>query len=341
MKKVLTILVPVYNTEKYLKRCLDSILLKEILNDIDVILVNDGSKDSSVEILKQYEKEYPDVVTVVDKENGGHGSTVNKGIELAKTKYFRVLDSDDWVNCEDFILFVKRLKKEDADLVVTNYRQEHIYNSSSIFLPYKNLKENKVYDFNKFDLKILNGEYFVMATSTYKLSVLKNSKVKLMEKTFYVDMIYNIVPIPKVKNFVFYDLDIYRYFIGRKDQSMNLQSFVRNQDHHERVMKYLIEYYTKEYIKLSENKKDYIFMILRYMLNTHYTIYCIYDKNHRQAYKKIKVFDAYLKETNIKLYNGMNDISYIKGNRKCKFIFVRINGKLFKKILVFASRVFK
>lgn len=106
--KVLTILVPVYNTEKYISRCLDSILLKEILDDIEIITVSDGSKDNSAEIIKKYQKKYPDTVILIEKENGGHGSTINVGIKKATGKYFRVLDSDDWVNSIDFIKFVKR-----------------------------------------------------------------------------------------------------------------------------------------------------------------------------------------------------------------------------------------
>ena len=125
--KVLTLVIPVYNTEKYVKRCLDSILIEDVLEDIEVITVNDGSKDGSVEILRRYEKMYPNSVVVIDKENGGHGSTVNAGLEKATGKYFRVIDSDDWVNSHDFVTFVNKLKNEDADLVVTNYRKELEY----------------------------------------------------------------------------------------------------------------------------------------------------------------------------------------------------------------------
>ena len=106
--KVLTVLIPVYNTEKYIKRCLDSLLVPETLNDIEVIVVNDGSKDHSVEIVKTYVEKYPQTVVLIDKENGGHGSTINAGLKAAKGKYFRVLDSDDWFNTIEFVKFVKR-----------------------------------------------------------------------------------------------------------------------------------------------------------------------------------------------------------------------------------------
>jgi len=335
MQKVLTILIPVYNTEKYIKRCLDSILLNEVLDDIEVLTVSDGSKDNSVNIIKEYIKKYPNTLKLIEKENGGHGSTINKGIEVATGKYFKVLDSDDWFNSIDFVKFVKRLKNENADLVVTNYCQEHVYSQSEVIYKYKDLKDEKVYIFDKFDLNLLNYEYFVMATSTYKLDVLKNSELHLLEKTFYVDMQYNIEPIININTFVYYDLDIYRYYIGRKDQSVNTASFVKNQDHHERVMKHLIEYYTNYQNNYSEVKKKYVEMILLYMLYTHYTIYLSYDKNHKKSYKKIKKFDKWFKEKNTELYMKVNTYGIIKFYRKIKFIYI---NKYLKKILLILKK---
>ena len=270
--KALTILIPVYNTEKYIKRCLDSLIVSEIMDDIEILVVNDGGKDHSVEIIQKYVDSYPETVRLIDKGNGGHGSTINAGIKEAKGKYFRVLDSDDWFNSTDFVKFVNRLKSEDADLVVCDYRKEHTYNSKSEYFVYKNLEDRKCYCFDDIDLKILEGEYFVMATSTYKTEILRTSGLKMLEKTFYVDMQYNVVPMTKVETFTYYHLDIYRYFIGRKEQSMNMDNFVRNQEHHKKMIKWLIEYYTHISSKLSSNKREYIEIILTYTLNTHYSI---------------------------------------------------------------------
>ena len=108
--KVLTIIVPVYNTEKYIKRCLDSLDNKETNPKVEVLIVSDGSKDNSIKIAKEYEKKEPNTFKVIEKENGGHGSTINKGLELATGKYFRVLDSDDWVDNKNFIEYVKDLE---------------------------------------------------------------------------------------------------------------------------------------------------------------------------------------------------------------------------------------
>lgn len=337
--KVLTILVPVYNTEKYIKRCLDSVLLKDVVDDIEVLVVSDGSKDGSVEIAKKYEQKYPGTLKVIEKENGGHGSTINKGLELASGRYFRVLDSDDWFNGIDFVEFIKRLKNEDADLVVCNYRKEFVYDSSSQYLKYEKLEENKIYDFKEFDLDILKGEYFVMATSTYKTEILRKSGLRLLEKTFYVDMQFNVVPMTVVETFAYYDLDIYRYFIGRPDQSMNMNNFVRNHEHHKKMIKWLIEYYTSKMEELNQNQKKYIEMILIYTLYTHYSIYCVYDTNHKRAYKEIVDFDNYLLSVNKELYEKLNCMGDVRNNRKTNFIAIRYNGKLWKKIMILGKRL--
>lgn len=315
--KLLTIVVPVYNTEKYIKRCLDSLDNKEINDLIEVLIVSDGSKDNSINIAKEYMKKLPNTFKIIEKENGGHGSTINKGLELATGKYFRVLDSDDWVDNNNFVEFVKKLEELDVDLVVTDYSKEFVYEGKSEKIVYKDLKPNKIYDFDNFDLKILNGEYFVMATSTYKTEVLRKSNLKLMEKTFYVDMQYNVVPILYVNTFTYLSLDIYRYFIGRIEQSVNTSSFVKNHLNHDKVVKFLIDYYT-DIKEISDVKKEYIRIILKYILFTHYSIYCLYFKNKKEGYKLVKNFDKYLYNKNKELYD-ISDISYIKVYRKLKF----------------------
>lgn len=340
--KILSIAVPVYNTEKYLERCIDSMIVNGILEDIEIILVNDGSRDNSISIMNKYKKKYPKTIIVIDKENGGHGSTINAALKVATGKYFRVLDSDDWFDSSNFLKFVKKLKSEDVDLVITNYKKEFIYSGTSVEVNWKDLKEDKVYNFNTFDLDILNKEYFVMANSTYKLEVLKNSGLELMEKTFYVDMQYNVMPIICLKNFKFWEMDIYRYFIGRPDQSMNLQNFVRNRKNHEKVMKFLIQYYLENKKNYAKNQKEYVKQIIFYMLTTHYYIYCVYaKKDKKQMYKEIKEMDKYLKNSDDELYNMMNSIGQIKFNRLTKFIGVRLSPQKTSKLVTMLGKLKK
>lgn len=334
--KLLTLVIPTYNTERYIRRCLDSVALNDLREELEILVVSDGSRDASAEIADEYARLLPDCVKVIRKENGGHGSTINAGLKIASGKYFRVLDSDDWFDIVNFKTYMERLKTEDADAVICNYRKEFVLEARTDPFCYTELIDGKTYEFDKFDLALLKGEYFVMATTAYKTELLRKANLSLLEKTFYVDMQFNIVPITEVKTFTYYDLDIYRYFIGRADQSMNLDNFVRNQEHHKKMVHWIVDYFTEKAPELSENKKNYIQTILVYTLNTHYTIYCEYDKDHRRAYREVTEFDRYLKEKNPALYDAMDTMAYIRYNRKSKFKGIKVNSRLWKKVLHFA-----
>lgn len=330
--KILTIVVPTYNVEKYLDRCIESLIYDEsILDDLEILIINDGSKDNSLEIAKRYEKKYPNVIKAIDKENGGHGSTINKGLELASGKYFRVIDSDDWVNIDDFSKYVKDLKKLDCDAIVTNYSRELIYNGEVVKFNYsKDIEFNKIYDFDKFDLKKFKDDYLVMATSTFKTELLRKSNVLLDEKTFYVDMEYILLPIPNLNTMIFLDYDIYRYFIGRPDQSINIDNYVRNRKDHEKVFRRLIEFY--ENTKMSDNKKKYIFNILSLMCNSHYIIYCKAKLPEKTCLNEIKKFDKYLQEKSPSLYEETsNRFLYIKKNRNTNFKYAQIYNNIYSR----------
>ena len=335
MSKVLTIVIPTYNVEKYLSRCLDSLLFDErIMDDLEIIIVNDGSKDGSLEIAKKHEKKFK-CIKVIDKENGGHGSTINAGLKIATGKYFRVIDSDDWVNIDEFNRYVKDLKKLDVDLVLTNFAREYVYNSKQIVYEYpKELKYNQIYNLVDFDFTILKDDYFYMATSTIKTKILQDMKLHLDEKTFYVDMEYNIFPIKYINSLIYLDYDIYRYFIGRPEQSISQGGFVNHRKDHEKVLKKLIDYYENE--DISQNKKAYIKKILLLTLDSHYIIYCYspIDKNMRNEMKKeIRDFTKYLKNTSIDLYNSItNKYFFIKANIKTNFIFACRKNNFYTRI---------
>ena len=307
--KALTILIPVYNTEKYIKRCLDSLIVSEIMDDIEILVVNDGGKDHSVEIIQKYVDSYPETVRLIDKENGGHGSTINAGIKEAKGKYFRVLDSDDWFNSTDFVKFVNRLKSEDADLVVCDYRKEHTYNSKSEYFVYKNLEDRKCYCFDDIDLKILEGEYFVMATSTYKTEILRTSGLKMLEKTFYVDMQYNVVPMTKVETFTYYHLDIYRYFIGRDDQSVNEKVMIGRIDQQIKVNKLMIDAYDLTKIK-NKKLRDYMVKYLTMMMTVS-SVFLIKEGSEESLLKREELWE-YLKNKNKIMYRMINKMALSK-----------------------------
>ena len=337
--KLLSIVVPTYNVENYLERCINSLTSnKEVLKNLDILIVNDGSKDDSVKIARHFESRFPDSIRVLDKENGGHGSTINEGLSMAKGKYFRVLDSDDWFNVDDFAEFISKLKTLDSDFVLTNYSKVMAYNGEQEKFKFTNLEEGVTYSIDEIDLDSLDGQYFYMSTTTTKTEVLRRSGLRLSEKSFYVDMEYNIFPIKDMLTFIFLDLDIYRYWIGRPEQSMDVDVLFRNRGHHKRVYRRLMKYYTDHEKSLSDNKKLYINNVLNVMATTHYHIYINSNSNTPESTQEIKQFDSWLKNVSPEVYYNTEEIlPYLNAYRKTGFIFLNLLPKSFRKIADRAS----
>lgn len=329
--KVLSIVIPTYNVEKYLDRCLLSLSYdSEALSKIEVIVVNDGSKDSSVEVAKKYEKIHPKSIQVIDKENGGHGSTINTGLKIAKGTYFRVIDSDDWVNIDDFGNFVRQLETLDSDMIITNYSREYAYDGTKQLCVYKSLEYGKSYNLDEMDLSLFGDDYLYMATTTIKTEKLRKANLELDEHTFYVDMEYNILPIQELSTFIYLDFDIYRYWIGRPEQSMDIQNMLKNRHHHEKVLHRIIDFHATA--NLSRNKKQYIEKIITLMINSHYFMYCS-RRTSKETLSEIKAFDKWLQATSSELYVDVaKKFPYIDHLRKTGFAFTKTLPRTFMRV---------
>ncbi|HOO22212.1 MAG TPA: glycosyltransferase family 2 protein [Clostridia bacterium] len=241
MSKILTLTIPSYNMEKYLANCLDSFIDKRILEDIEVLIVNDGSKDNTLAIAKEYEARYPDVFIAVDKQNGGHGSTINKGIELSTGKYFKVIDADDWVDAEEFVKYVQFLKTVDVDFVITNYTERYEDTGESALQKIADyFTKDKIVDVEDVFGNI--GGMIPMHCTTYKTSILKDNNIRLYEKCFYVDVQYNIFPIEYLKTCICKDYNVYQYRLGRAGQSVSAEGFLKHINDHRRVVLSMLEY---------------------------------------------------------------------------------------------------
>lgn len=316
--KILSIIVPIYNTEKYLARCIDSITPPPVLDDIEILLVNDGSKDNSLKIINDYAKKFPNTIKVIDKPNGGHGSTINAGLKVATGTYFKVLDSDDWFDTKTFISFVETLKTCTEDVVAVPYTEEYTYIPNSILYDHYPIQSNKTYNIDELTGYNIEKVYFAMATATYKTELLRKCGLELFEKTFYVDMQYNIYPIPYVKTVRYLRDPMYRYFIGRPEQSMSQENLIRRYPDHQRVVKFVIEYYTKHSQDITGVAKEYMLFIVACMCMTFFNTVCIKLKDKKTSYKVITEFDKYLKETNPELYNYI-DYGHLHHSRRFKF----------------------
>ena len=224
MEKILTITIPSYNVEKYLQQTLDSFIDDEILNDIEVLVVDDGSKDRTATIGKAYEEKYPDTFRVISKENGGHGSTINRGIQEAKGKYFKVVDGDDWVYTEDFIKLVKALKTCNADYIVTNYYEVNDKTGEKTPREYREFQKKDIWKFSE----AAQVKQIGMHPLVIKTEILKKNQIRLDEHCFYVDVEYILYPVPYVETVQYLDLFVYMYRLAVTTQSVSLAGYQKH-----------------------------------------------------------------------------------------------------------------
>lgn len=271
-QKVLTITVPSYNVEAYLEECLDSFLCEEVMEDIEVLVVNDGSTDSTADIASRYEKLYPRTFRLITKENGGHGSTINTGVKEACGCYFKVVDGDDWVNAASFVRLVNYLKGRPADIVASNYTWiDHATKrpTSRQEYPYQNIEYGKIYPF----ADIVGKAFIDMHAMTIKTDLIRKANTPIDEHTFYVDMEFVAFPIPYVETVAFFEDAVYQYRLGLPGQSMSIQKMQKNMKNHMRVLMRLNHYYHQVEKGLSKDKKTYINTVVASMLTSQIKIY--------------------------------------------------------------------
>lgn len=337
--KYITFTVPCYNSQDYMKKCVDSLLPGG--EDVEIVIVNDGSKDGTLAIAREYEAKYPSIVRVVDKENGGHGSGVNAGLALATGLYFKVVDSDDWVDEEAYkslLSTVKAHAKEGTspDLYIVNYVYEHSADNTRYFCRYdKKFPVGKLCGWDgvkRFRL----SHMLLMHALVYKTSVLKESGLLLPEHTFYVDDIVSYDPLPYTRKLFYLNADFYRYFIGRADQSVNLPNMVKRYEQMLRVMQAMTDRWTYEEIKSQpKGLRKYMFHALSdYMLTTMLFVLGEYTKERKAALKQLW---RHIKEKDKKLYRKIRYRSYVSAlmlfpGRLRQFVLIRSYKILCKKI---------
>ena len=249
--KILTITVPCYNSQAYMEKCVDSLLTGG--DDVEIIIVNDGSTDGTLEIAKRYEKQYPSIVKVVDKPNGGHGSGVNAGLNAATGLYYKVVDSDDWLDETALQVLLSTIKthlSEDtaADLYVTNFIYDKVCENTQFVRNYrKNLPVGRFFDWNEVK-RFRTSTVLMMHSLLYKTEKLRESNTVLPEHTFYVDNIFAYKPLPFMQKMFYLDVDLYHYFIGREDQSVSINNITKRYRQQIKVMKELLSAYSYEQI---------------------------------------------------------------------------------------------
>lgn len=300
--KYISFAIPCYNSESYMEKAINSILAAG--EDVEILIVNDGSKDRTEEIGREYEEKYPSIVKLINKENGGHGDAVNYGLQHATGKYFKVVDSDDWVDYDSLMKILGAVKEfveneSEVDMVVSNYVYEKVGMEHKKVIHYRNvLPQNQIFrwdDIGNFHL----DQYILMHSVIYRTEMLKLCQLKLPKHTFYVDNIYVYYPLPHVRTLYYIDTDFYRYYIGREDQSVNEKIMISRIDQQIYVTKSMISMYELRLIP-SKKLRKYMINYLAIMMTVS-SILCIRSKKPENLEKKKELWQ-YLRQKDYKVF---------------------------------------
>ena len=309
--KLITFTVPCYNSAAYMDRCIRTLL--HAGEEAEILLVDDGSTDDTGAIADGYAARYPDMVRVIHQENGGHGEGVNQGIRNAAGLYFKVVDSDDWVDEAALDELMELLRtcpdmETPLDLIVCNYVYEHAEDHTRRAMRYRNvMPAGEPFTWEQTG-RFTASQFITMHAAIYRTQVLRDSGIVLPKHTFYVDNIYVYQPLPSIKTLYYLDADLYRYFIGRADQTVTEESMIRNIDQQIRVTKIIADAHDLEALR-RENRKlaQYMYHFLSIMVMI-CTIYMMLSGTEENLAKSRALW-AWLRQNHPVTYRRMRYLS--------------------------------
>ncbi len=263
--KLLSVAIPCYNSENYMEKCIESLLPGG--EDVEILIVDDGSTDRTGEIADSYERRFPSIVKAIHKENGGHGSAVNTGLAHATGLFYKVVDSDDWVKESAYSRILETLRDiiaggDTLDMMISNFVYEKEGEKKHKVMKYRHaLPQNKVFGWNEVK-HFRKGQYILMHSVIFRTKLLRECGLELPEHTFYVDNIFVFEPLPFVKKMYYLDVNFYRYYIGREGQSVNEEVMISRIDQQIKVNKIMIDYLVEKKARIYGKGK-----LKKYMLN--------------------------------------------------------------------------
>ena len=299
-EKILTISVAAYNIEKTICKCIDSVLDSDCKDDIEILIIDDGSSDGTADIAGEYEKKYPDTIRLICKENGGHGSTINTGIKEAKGSYFRPLDGDDWLKTDNIDNFVSRLKKESSDIILCNY-ESHYGEGCVKVTDYTGLKDNEKYCFDEI---VKYVDWMNYHSLTYKTDILKKNNINIDEHCFYVDTELISFPIPFVDNISYYDMELYCYRRDDESQSVSSSSRMKHISDSKKVAIRLLRFLRKNERSLTTSKRKYLIGIIAGHCLWHFKGLMLFSPD-KERYRDLLLFERYIKRMSPEVFEIM------------------------------------
>lgn len=335
--KLLSIAIPCYNSEDYMRNCIESLLPGG--DEVEILIIDDGSdKDGTAEIADEYERRYPGICRAIHQENGGHGAAVNTGLRSADGIYFKVVDSDDWVDGEAYRAVLQTLRRfvyghQTLDMLISNFVYEKQGAKRKKVMNYRTaLPKDQLFTWNDVKVFVL-GQYILMHSVIYRTELLRDCGLELPMHTFYVDNIFVYQPLPHVNTMYYLDMNFYRYYIGRKDQSVNEEVMIGRIDQQFLVTKLMLDCYD---LKKIQNRKLRHYMV-RYLeiMMVISSILAIRSGTEENMAKKKQLWE-YVKKKDLLLYlrlrfsflgQGMNLPG--KGGRKISEAGYKISQKFF------------
>lgn len=338
-QKLLSLAVPCYNSAAYMRRCIDSLLACSSHSSIEIILIDDGSTDETPVIAQQYAANYPGIIQVIHQENRGHGGAVNTGLQAATGLYFKVVDSDDWLNPAAYTSLLSQLSQlagqsNQPDLIVCNYVYEKEGSAGKKRVRYGNaLPAGQVVSWQDTHA-FRQGQYLLMHASLFKTSILRQAKLQLPQHTFYVDNLFVFIPLQKVTSLLYLDLDLYRYHIGREGQSVQENIMIQRINQQLFVNQTMVDSIRLENIPYTA-QRNYLLHYLEIVTAVSSVLLVI--AGTEQALAKRQQLWQYIQTQNPPVYNRLNN-SFLgrivqlqsKAGRQCIQWGYRLAKKIYK-----------
>ena len=332
-QKRLSVIVPMYNAQKYIKKCLDSLLLiQEEMDWLEVVIVDDGSTDQGAETAAVYCRKYPDTFVLLRQQNGGHGAAVDAGIACCRGKYFKVLDADDWVHTDALRGILKLLRDLDAQVVVCGYdicqagSERHLHRAAvcADIKGYRSQKQNpcagtKIVADTNIEMKQVIREWdmyaplFCLHGLLYQTDFYRKLGYRLPKKVSYDDAFFFTVPCSHANRICVLDLQLYVYRVGDAGQSVSAQNREVRIHQAEDVIRAIIR--TKEWIGTrSEYGREYWYRKLISVVSDYYVTAYLRCRNRGAGRRAAQRFTKELKALDRELYRR------IKGRKRLLFV---------------------
>ena len=337
MEKIISFIIPSYNVAHCLSVCLDSFLIKkeEGFEQLEVIVVDDGSKDETADVAKRYTEPFPEVYRLIQKENGGHGSAINIGSREARGKYLKVVDADDWVVTEHLPLLLKKLEACEADVVLTPFHQVNMTDKCrEIWQMYcrqyeiNYSLEQVISAYSEFD-RCLTFHGIMYRTQFYQ-----SFHHQLLEGVFYEDQEYASIPCCHAKSIYPINLFLYQYLVGNAQQSVSEINRVKRIADIGEVAKRILKYACNTFSgsgnwQLSVAGKEYLMKKAEEIIIRYYVIAFLFQPDKKKGLVQAKNFSKVVNQISSEI-----TIRIRKKYQLCHFMhYIHISGQLYEKLV--------